>query len=138
LFGGQLQALFPTIPGAIEHIRAGRLRQLAVTASTRAQVLPQITRLGEFIPGFATTPDPLEFLGAPENPRAAGEGLWRPRVYRQTTGPFDCRIERSVLNQWPRDHRLRCASRRDANVPPVELDQIGNYAIAKINEAVTR
>jgi tripartite-type tricarboxylate transporter receptor subunit TctC len=65
LFGGQLQALFPTVPGAIEHIRAGRLRPLAVTAATRARVLPEIPSLGEFVPGYDA--DTFVGIGAPKN-----------------------------------------------------------------------
>jgi tripartite-type tricarboxylate transporter receptor subunit TctC len=65
LFGGQVQALFPTIPGAIEHIRAGRLLPLAVTAATRAQVLPEIPSLAEFVPGYDATY--FIGIGAPKN-----------------------------------------------------------------------
>ena len=40
---------------AIEHIRAGKLRALAVTAATRAAVLPDIPTVGEFVPGYEAT-----------------------------------------------------------------------------------
>ena len=48
LIGGQVHVMFD---GSIEHIRAGRLRALAVTATTRLQALPKIPRLGDFVPG---------------------------------------------------------------------------------------
>ena len=37
---------------AIQYIRDGKLRALAVTGSTRADVLPDIPTVGEFVPGF--------------------------------------------------------------------------------------
>jgi len=37
---------------AIEHIRSGKLRALAVTTATRADVLPEIPTVGDFVPGY--------------------------------------------------------------------------------------
>jgi tripartite-type tricarboxylate transporter receptor subunit TctC len=37
---------------AIEHIRSGKLRALAVTAATRSDVLPDIPTVSEFVPGY--------------------------------------------------------------------------------------
>jgi tripartite-type tricarboxylate transporter receptor subunit TctC len=36
----------------MEHIRAGRLRALAVTGDTRAPALPSVPTLGEFLSGY--------------------------------------------------------------------------------------
>jgi tripartite-type tricarboxylate transporter receptor subunit TctC len=55
LLGGQVQASMPTLVSAIEHIRAGKLRTLAVTAASRASVLPDIPTLSEFVPGYDAT-----------------------------------------------------------------------------------
>jgi tripartite-type tricarboxylate transporter receptor subunit TctC len=55
LLGGQVQAYMPTLVSAIEHIRAGKFRTLAVTAASRASVLPDIPTLSEFIPGYDAT-----------------------------------------------------------------------------------
>jgi tripartite-type tricarboxylate transporter receptor subunit TctC len=52
LFGGQVQVTFATMPAAIEYIRAGRLRALAVTTATRSEELPDIPSVGEFVPGY--------------------------------------------------------------------------------------
>jgi tripartite-type tricarboxylate transporter receptor subunit TctC len=52
LLGGQVQVYFDLIIGSIEHIRAGRLRALAVTTATRSAALPDIPTLGEFVPGY--------------------------------------------------------------------------------------
>jgi tripartite-type tricarboxylate transporter receptor subunit TctC len=52
LLAGQVQVYFPTTVASIAYIRAGRLRALAVTAATRAEVLPDIPTVGEFVPGY--------------------------------------------------------------------------------------
>jgi tripartite-type tricarboxylate transporter receptor subunit TctC len=40
LLGGQVDVMFDNMPSSIEHIRAGRLRPLAVTAATRLESPP--------------------------------------------------------------------------------------------------
>src|SRR5262249_16864148 len=52
LLGGQVQAAFDNLPASIEHIRAGKLRALAVTTAARSQALPNVPTLNEFLPGF--------------------------------------------------------------------------------------
>jgi len=52
LLAGQVQVSFPTMPSAIEYVRAGKLRALAVTTSTRSDALPDIPTVGEFLPGY--------------------------------------------------------------------------------------
>ena len=39
-------------PASIEHIRAGKLRALAVTTATRSEALPDIPTVGDFVPGY--------------------------------------------------------------------------------------
>jgi tripartite-type tricarboxylate transporter receptor subunit TctC len=65
LLGGQVHAVCPTLPSAIEYVRAGKLRALAVTATTRAPLLPSVPTVGEFVPGFDVTT--FAGLGAPRN-----------------------------------------------------------------------
>src|SRR5579864_1205255 len=52
LIGGQVQVSFATMPAAIEFIRSGRLRALAVTTATRSPALPDVPTVGEFVPGY--------------------------------------------------------------------------------------
>jgi tripartite-type tricarboxylate transporter receptor subunit TctC len=52
LIGGQVQVYFPPVAASIEFIRAGKLHALAVTGATRADVLPDIPTVGEFVPGY--------------------------------------------------------------------------------------
>ena len=64
LLGGQVQVMFPGTAASIEHIKAGRLRPLAVTATTRLQVLPDIPPMNEFVPGYESSF--LNGIGAPK------------------------------------------------------------------------
>jgi tripartite-type tricarboxylate transporter receptor subunit TctC len=52
LLGGQVQVMFDVTPSSIPHIKAGKLRALAVTTATRQEVLPDIPTVGEFVPGY--------------------------------------------------------------------------------------
>jgi tripartite-type tricarboxylate transporter receptor subunit TctC len=52
LIGGQVQVMFATAPGTIDYIRTGKLRALAVTTSTRAEVLRDLPTVGAFISGY--------------------------------------------------------------------------------------
>lgn len=52
LLGGQVQVMFDTMPASIEHIRAGKLRALAVTTAMRSEALPDIPTVAEFVPGY--------------------------------------------------------------------------------------
>jgi tripartite-type tricarboxylate transporter receptor subunit TctC len=52
LLGGQVQVLFATTPGITDYIKTGRLRALAVTTTSRAEVLPELSTVGDFISGY--------------------------------------------------------------------------------------
>jgi tripartite-type tricarboxylate transporter receptor subunit TctC len=52
LISGQVQVMFGPLPPSIEFIRAGKLRALAVTTTTRSEALPDIPTVGEFVPGY--------------------------------------------------------------------------------------
>jgi tripartite-type tricarboxylate transporter receptor subunit TctC len=64
LLAGQVQALFISLPASIEHIRAGRLRALAVTTSTRADALPDVPAFAELMPGYDASA--WQGIGAPK------------------------------------------------------------------------
>jgi tripartite-type tricarboxylate transporter receptor subunit TctC len=63
LLAGQVPVMFDTLATSIEHIRAGKLRALAVTAATRSNVLPEIPAVAEFVPGYEAIA--WQGLGAP-------------------------------------------------------------------------
>jgi tripartite-type tricarboxylate transporter receptor subunit TctC len=68
LLAGQVQVYFSPTPAAIEYIRAGKLRALAVTTAARSEALPEIPTLGEFVPGYEASS--WQGIGAPKNTSA--------------------------------------------------------------------
>jgi tripartite-type tricarboxylate transporter receptor subunit TctC len=52
LISGQVQAMFDPIASSISHIRAGKVRPLAVTTAIRLEVLPDVPTVGDFVPGY--------------------------------------------------------------------------------------
>ncbi len=65
LIAGQVQVSFIGLSVAIEHIKSGKLRALAVTAATRSEVLPDIPTVGDFVPGYEASA--FWGIGAPRN-----------------------------------------------------------------------
>jgi tripartite-type tricarboxylate transporter receptor subunit TctC len=63
LLSGQVQVMFDNLPSSIEHIRAGRLRALAVSTPTSLELLPGVPPIAEFLPGFETSA--FAGIGAP-------------------------------------------------------------------------
>jgi tripartite-type tricarboxylate transporter receptor subunit TctC len=52
LLGGQVQVMFDPLSSSLEHIKAGKLRALAVTTLTRWETLPDLPTVGDVVPGF--------------------------------------------------------------------------------------
>jgi tripartite-type tricarboxylate transporter receptor subunit TctC len=52
LISAQVQLAFDNLPASIEHIRAGKLRALAVGTTTRSEALPDVPVLADTVPGF--------------------------------------------------------------------------------------
>jgi tripartite-type tricarboxylate transporter receptor subunit TctC len=52
LIGGQIQVAFTELATSLGHVKAGRLRALAVTTAARTEALPDVPTLAEFSPGF--------------------------------------------------------------------------------------
>ena len=52
LLGGQVDVTFAVVTTAIEYIRAGKLRALAVTSAVRQEALPDIPTVADFLPGY--------------------------------------------------------------------------------------
>src|SRR5215510_10424245 len=59
LIGGQVQVQFDNLASSIEHIRAGKLRALAVTTAVRSEALPDFPTVADFVPGYEAS----AFLG---------------------------------------------------------------------------
>ena len=65
LLSGQVQVMFDNLPTCAEHIKAGKLRGLAVTSTTRSDVLPDLPTVADFLPGYEASA--WYGLSAPKN-----------------------------------------------------------------------
>ncbi len=92
LFSGQVQVMFNSTPPSVEHIKAGTLRALAVTTTTRSDALPDVPTVAEFLPGYEASG--WLGVGAPANTppeiidrlnREINAGLADPKLARQIT-----------------------------------------------------
>ena len=52
LLGGQIPVMFDNLPGAIQNIKAGKVRALGVTTTKRVAELPDVPTIGETVPGY--------------------------------------------------------------------------------------
>jgi tripartite-type tricarboxylate transporter receptor subunit TctC len=52
LLGGQVQVMFDGLAASIGHIKAGAVRALAITTAARAEALPDLPTMNDFLPGF--------------------------------------------------------------------------------------
>ncbi|MGB6659278.1 MAG: tripartite tricarboxylate transporter substrate binding protein [Xanthobacteraceae bacterium] len=52
MLAGQVQVMFDNMPSSIGHIRAGRLRAIAVTTAVREKTLPDVPTVAETVPGY--------------------------------------------------------------------------------------
>ena len=62
--------MFDNMPSSIEHIRAGKLRALAVTTAMRSPALPDVPTVAETVPGYEASA--WFGMGAPKG-HAAGD-----------------------------------------------------------------
>jgi tripartite-type tricarboxylate transporter receptor subunit TctC len=65
LVGGHLQVIFAPLSESIQHIKAGKLRALAVTTAARLDVLPDTPIVADFVPGYEASG--FAGIGAPRN-----------------------------------------------------------------------
>ena len=52
LFSGQVQVMIDAMSSTIEHIKANRLRPLAVTSPPRSPLIPDTPVMSDFVPGY--------------------------------------------------------------------------------------
>lgn len=86
LLAGQIEVLFPSTGSSLEYVKAGKLRALAVTGSTRSDALPDVPTVAETLPGYEASS--FYGIGVPRNTpaeivetlnRAVEAGLADPR-----------------------------------------------------------
>jgi tripartite-type tricarboxylate transporter receptor subunit TctC len=125
LIGGQTQAMFPGLAAALPHLRAGRVRALAVTGTRRHPLLPQLPTLIESglagfdaqqwygVVGPAAIPAPIvkqlndtlaQVLAAPDMRERLSVEAIEPMP--QTSAQFGSYI-RSEVTRWTRLARER-------------------------------
>ena len=87
LLAGQVQVTFDNMPASIEHIRAGKLRALAVTTAMRSDALPDVPVVADFVPGYeasawfglgapkGTPPEIIELLNKEVNAAVADPNI---------------------------------------------------------------
>jgi tripartite-type tricarboxylate transporter receptor subunit TctC len=63
MLAGQVQVMFDNMPSSIGHIKAGKLRALAVTTAKRWDSMPDLPTVGETVPGYEATA--IFGMGAP-------------------------------------------------------------------------
>ena len=52
MIGGQVQMIITTMPAALPHVRAGRVRALGTSGKKRAAALPDVPVIAETVPGY--------------------------------------------------------------------------------------
>ena len=85
LMGGRVQAVFSTMPPAVGHVKAGRLRALAITSSTRSETFPDLPTIGDFLPGYEASI--TEGLSAPKGVSADVVAILNNEVAALVTDP---------------------------------------------------
>ena len=76
LMGGQVHVTFGPLSSSIQYVRAGKLRALAVSTASRADALPDIPPLADFLQGYDVSG--WFGIGAPKNtPAEIAERLYK-------------------------------------------------------------
>src|SRR5438445_10431679 len=94
LLAGQVSVMAPNLLTALPHIKAGKLRALAVTSAKRSEGLPEVPTIAESgLPGYDST----QWYGvlAPRAPRARSSCACTTRSCAPCARPKSC-------NDWPR------------------------------------
>ena len=87
--------MFGNMPGLLPHAKAGRLRALAVTTMARAAPLPDISTIGDFVPGYEASS--FFGVGAPKNTPAAIVEKLNTEINAAVANP---KIRTRLVNWW--------------------------------------
>jgi tripartite-type tricarboxylate transporter receptor subunit TctC len=82
LLGGQVQLLFAAAPGTVDYIKTEKLRALAVTSATEANVLRELPTVGSVLPGYEAS----QWYGLAVPARTPAEIV--ERLNRETNAAF--------------------------------------------------
>ena len=112
LIAGQVQVGFATMTASIGHIRADKLRPLAVTTLSRSDALPGIPSVSEFVPGYeasswfgiaAPSGTPVEIVEILN--RETNAGLAAPRIEARLTDMGGMLLTGSAADFWQAHRR---------------------------------
>jgi len=92
LVGGQIQLIFSPVSESIQHIKADKLRALAVTTTTRLDVLPDVPTVADFVPGYEASG--FAGIGAPKNTPAEIIGMLNKEL---NAGLADAKIKARIV-----------------------------------------
>jgi tripartite-type tricarboxylate transporter receptor subunit TctC len=119
LLGARTTMIFATMPTVLPHVKAGKLRALAVVGNTRSAALPELPTVGETIPGFEL----INWIGL-FAPRARRRRSWR-------TGMARCR------NSWPRPRCRNASWSRARPFRPMSPEQFAAFVRAEAQKWAT-
>jgi tripartite-type tricarboxylate transporter receptor subunit TctC len=85
LLGGQVQVMFDVTPSSLPHIRADKLRPLAITTTTRSDVLPDLAPMADFLPGYEASA--WIGFGVPANTPAAAIDILNKQINAAIVDP---------------------------------------------------
>jgi tripartite-type tricarboxylate transporter receptor subunit TctC len=92
LVGGHLHVIFAPVSESIQHIKAGKLRALAVTTAARLDALPDVPTVADFVPGYEASG--FAGIGAPRNTPADIIGMLNKEI---NAGLADSKIRAQIV-----------------------------------------
>jgi tripartite-type tricarboxylate transporter receptor subunit TctC len=92
LISGHVQVIFAPVSEAIQQIQAGKLRALAVTTTSRLDVLPDVPTVADFVPGYEASG--FGGIGAPKNTPAGIIDMLNKQL---NAGLADSRIKTRIV-----------------------------------------
>ena len=122
LLGGHISSAFPGVAISLPHIRAGRLRALAVTGLKRAQSLPEVPTISEAgLPGFEVI---------------SWYGLLAPAATpTDIVQRLNGELNRALQEPGSAD-RLKATGMDPMHTTPAEFDSFLKRELAKWNEVI--
>lgn len=117
LMGGRVQVMFDSIASALPHIRAGKLRAIAVAAASRSPLLPDLPTVAESLPGYsahswlgifapAGAPKPVverlqrDLAAAIEDPKARARLVEAGFEPKSSTSEAFAKLVREEMAKW--------------------------------------
>jgi len=121
LLGGEVDSSFTSLVPAIPHVKAGRLRALALTTPKRSRAIPDVPTIGETVPGYDVT---------------HWYGMWGPKgIPREIVMRWNQEVAR-VLNTDTMKKWLEREGLEPAGGPPEEFQERIRSDVAKWKKVV--